>query len=331
VPAHAGRLRPLERCVFTLLFALMASFVVAVAFMATTSQGHLLLTGPSVAQQPVSAGIGANKVGQGSARRLTAGQRTRSGHATSRGGRDASASLERAHQLDARLAVALRPVLGAHPGRLAVGVVDLRTGATVSYDAGEPIRAGGVVTADILAALLLQHQRADTPVSDREAELAASMIENGSGSAATQLWSLVGGARGLATANATLKLRGTIPAPADWTWTSTTVADQLQLLADFVEPSSPLRPSARDYALGLMANSGVGQRWGVLAAAGPHTTGAVSNAELHGPAWVIGSVGVIQRNGDELLVAVLSDRNPAQVPAVTAVQAAALKAIGLAG
>lgn len=315
---------------FTLVFALMAGFVVAVAFMATTSRGHVLLTGPSVAP-PIAAGLSHQQVGQGSAGRSTAAKQTRSGDVTSRGGGDAAGKTARVHQLDARLAAALRPVLGAHPGRLAVGVVDLRTGTTVTYDAGEPIRGGGVVTADILAALLLQHQQAGTPVSDREAELAASMIENGSDPAATQLWTLVGGAGGLAKANATLKLRGTIPAPGDWTWTSTTVADQLQLLADFVEPSSPLRASARDYALGLMADAGPGQRWGVLAAASAHTAGAVNNAELHGPAWVIGSIGVIQRNGDELLVAVLSDRNPAQVPAVTAVQTAALKAVGLVG
>jgi hypothetical protein len=331
VPAHAGRLRPLERCVFTLVFVLMVGFVVAVAFMATTSRGHLLLTGPSVAPRTIAGGLSHQQVGQGSASRSTAHEQTRSGHVTNRGGGSTPASGARVQQLDERLAAALRPVLGADPGRLAVGAVDLTTGATVGYDAKVQIRGGGVVTADILAALLLQHQQAGTPVSDQEAELAASMIENGSVPAATQLWNLIGGPRGLATANATLKLRGTIPAPGDWTWTSTTVADQLQLLADFVAPGSPLRSSARDYALGLMASAAAGQRWGVLAAASAHTAGAVSNAELHGPAWVIGSVGVIQRNGDELLVAVLSDRNPAQVPAVTAVQMAALKAVGVIG
>jgi hypothetical protein len=332
VPAHAGRLRPLQRCVFTLVFGLMAAFVVVVAFMATTSQGHLLLTGPSVAPSPIQQyGLGQRHVGQGSARGSTAGRGTAADYASSRGGRDAVTNRADARQLDARLASALRPVLGAHPGRLAVGVVDLRTGATVSYDAGVPIRGGGVVTADILATLLLQHQQAGIPVSNREAELAADMVENGSVPAATQLWNLVGGASGVAAANATLKLHTTTPAPADWTWTSTTVADQLQLLADLVEPSSPLRAAARDYALGLMTNGAGAQRWGVLAAAGTHTAGAVSNGELQGPAWVVGSIGVIQRNGDELLVAVLSDRNPAQAPAVAAVKAAALKAVGVVG
>ena len=331
MPAHAGRLRPLERCVFTLVFALMAGFVAVVAFMATTSQGHLLLTGPSVAPRTVAAELKGPTAGQASGSGSTAGHQSQSRHAARDGNRDAAATGPSVQQLDALLATALQPLLGAHPGRLAVGVVDLRTGAMVSYDAGTPIRGGGVVTADILATLLLQHQQAGTPVSDSEAELAADMIENGSVQAATQLWNLVGGAQGLATANVTLKLHGTTPAPSDWTWTSTTVADQLQLLADLVEPSSPLRQAARDYALGLMADGAAGQRWGVLAAASAHTRGAVSNGELVGPAWVVGSIGVIQHNGIELLVAVLSDRNPSQLPAVTAVQAAATKAVGVLG
>jgi hypothetical protein len=334
VPAHAGRLRPLERCVFMLVFAVMGGFVVAMAFMATTSQGHLLLTGPSVTSRTVAAGANRVDAAQGTVSGPVAGHKAQSGRRTGSAGHEASARSTTgasAQQLDARLAAALGPVLGDHPGRLAVGVVDLKTGATASYDADQPIRGGDVVTTDILAALLLEHQQAGTPVSGREAQLAADMIENGSVTAATQLWSMVGGAPGLAAANAALKLRGTVPARADWTWTSTTVADQLQLLADLVQPDSPLHSAARDYALGLMTDSAAGQRWGVLAGASAHTAAAVNDGRLVGPAWVVGSIGVIQHNGNELLVAVLSDRNPAEVPALTAVQAAVLKAVGIVG
>src|SRR5215468_7221598 len=85
VPAHAGRLRPLERCIFTMVFALMASFVVLVAFMATTTRGHLLLTGPATTGLPVVAGLNGSTVqdptaGSGSA------QSTETHHASSRRG-----------------------------------------------------------------------------------------------------------------------------------------------------------------------------------------------------------------------------------------------------
>ena len=319
---------------FILVFAVMGGFVVAMAFMATTSQGHLLLTGPSATSRTVAAGVKRDQPMLGTIDHSTAGHTTQSAHATSSGGHEASARTARgatAQQLDARLSSELQPVLGDNPGRLAVGVVDLKTGATASYDADQPIRGGEVVTTDILAAMLLEHQQAGTPVSGREAQLATQMIDDGSVAAATQLWSLVGGAPGLAAANATLKLRGTTPARLDWTWTSTTVADQLQLLADLVEPGSPLRSAARDYALGLMTDGAAGQRWGVLAGASAHTAAAVNDGRLVGPAWVVGSIGVIQHNGNELLVAVLSDRNPAEAPALTAVQAAVLKAVGIVG
>jgi hypothetical protein len=318
VPAHAGRLRPLERCIFTLVFALMASFVVLVAFMATTTRGHLLLAGPAV-EIPVASGLTVQAPTGGSG---PAGP--------SRAADEDSQSRARVPSplvLSAALAGALRPVVGSDPGQLAVGVVDLNSGAAAAYDAGAPIRGGAIVTTDILAALLLQHQHAGASLSDRDAQLAADMIENSSTAAANQLWTAIGGAPGLAVANATLKLRDTSVAPGQsWTSAKTTVADQLQLLADLAGPKSPLDSASRDYALGLMANVAVQQPWGVLAAATTGMPGAISDGSLLGPRWVIGSIGVIQRHGHELLVAVLSDRNPAEGPALSAARAAVLAA-----
>jgi len=320
VPAHAGRLRPLERCIFTLVFGFMLSFVVLVAFMATTARGHLLLTGPSVAGLPVAAGL------KGSALQAPTNGSARSSQEHHAGNR-LRGQVPSPQKLSAALTEALQPVLGTDPGQLAVGVVDLNSGAAATYNAAAVIRGGGVVTTDILAALLLQHQQARTGLSNHEAELAADMIENDSTAAANQLWTIIGGAAGLAAANVTLKLRDTSLMPgADWTWTRTTVADQLQLLADFAAPQSPLDSASRDYALGLMTSVTVPQPWGVLAAATAGTPGAVADGWLLGPRWVIGSIGVIQHDGHELLVAVLSDRNPAESPAVSAARAAVLAA-----
>jgi hypothetical protein len=320
VPAHAGRLRPLERCIFTAVFGLMASFVVLVAFMATTAQGHLLLTGPSVAARPVPAGLTGPTVQGGS---TGSAGRSRTHHQ----GSQPRGHVPSPQVLSAALAGALRPVLGTDPGQLAVGVVDLSSGAVATYNAGAVIRGGAIVSTDILAALLLQHQQTGTRLSDHEAELAAAMIEDGSTTATGELWTAIGGAPGLAAANATLKLRNTTLAPgASWTWTKTTVADQLQLLADIAGPQSPLDSAARGYAFGLMTSVSVAKPWGAVAAATTGTTVAVADGSLVGPRWVIGSIGVIMRNGHELLVAVLSDHNPAEGPALSAAQIAVLAA-----
>lgn len=321
MPAHAGRLRPVERCVFTVVFATMASFVVLVAFMASTTRGHLLLTGPSVAQPPVAAGLTIR-----AARGGTVTSRPQAGHAGSGKAGTLLAGAE-AQRLDAQLAGALQPVLGGDPGQLAVGVIDVSSGATATFDATVPIRGGAIVTTDILAALLLMHQEAGTPVSNRQAELAADMMAGDSASATSQLWDIVGGAGGLAAANAALKLRDTTLAPGgSWMLTKTTVADQLQLLADLTTAESPLKSAARDYALGLMANVAAAHPWGVLAAGSPGAPGAIVDGSLLGPRWVIGSIGVVERHGHELLIAVLSDRNPAEAPAVSAARAAVVAA-----
>jgi hypothetical protein len=319
VPAHAGRLRPLERCIFTAVFALMASFVVLVAFMATTTRGHLLLAGPSVTELPVASGLTVPEPDSVVGTAAPSATRHRDSEAR---GQVPSPTL-----LSAALAGALQTILGSDQGQLAVGVVDLSSGAAATYNASAPIRGGALVTTDILAALLLQHQRAGARLTDRDAQLAAEMIENDSTTAADQLWTVVGGAPGLAAANATLKLRDTSVAPGQgWTLSTTTVADQLQLLADIAGPKSPLDSASRDYALGLMSSVTAPQPWGVLAAATTGTPGAISDGYLLGPRWVIGSIGIIQRNGHELLVAVLSDRNPAEGSAVSAARAAVLAA-----
>jgi hypothetical protein len=294
----------------------MASFVVFVSFLANTTRGHALLTGPAVAERLVPSGLNPQKPAPDS----VPGR-----HGSTAGRRTPRAAVQ---HLDAELAAALQPVVSGDAGRLAVGVIDLTSGTSAMFNAAQSLRGGAIVTTDILAALLLQHQQAGTQLSAGQDRLAAAMMQDGDNAATTQLWTMIGGARGLAAANATLRLRDTTMASpgASWAWTKTTIADQLQLLADLTGRTSPLDVAARNYALGLMASATMAQRSDVLGAATAGAPGAVTDGSLVGPHWVIGSIGVIRRAGQELLVAVLSDRNLAQAPAVNAARAAALAA-----
>lgn len=303
----------------------MACFVILVALLAGTARGHVLISGPLFAERTVPYGLNPPKADQKELRQRTAGS-----HASPGGHHQLSAGPD-TELNDAELATALKPVVGSDPGQFAVGVIDLTTGASATYKSGTGLRDGGLVTADILAALLLQHQLAGTRLSASEAGLAASMMDDGNSAATLQLWDLIGGAPGLAAANATLKLHDTsmmAVGRGSWMWNRTTVADQLQLLADFTGSHSPLDAVYRDFALGLMA-SATAHPWDVLAAASAGMPGAVADGSLFGPRWVIGSIGVIERNGHELLVAVLSDHNPAQGQALSAARAAALTAASL--
>src|SRR5258708_5067514 len=175
-----------------------------------------------------------------------------------------------------QLATALAPVLRGRDS-IAVGVVDGRTGGIFGGD--RVFHTGSIVSADILAVLLLQHQQAGTTMSVQQRELAAKMIENGDDDAAAALWNAIGRATGLAAANRVLHLDHTVPGDAA-RLTSTTVGDQLRLLAQLTSPGSPLPAASRSYELGLRRHLAAGPHWRITAAAAPGSWPAVSHRSL---------------------------------------------------
>jgi hypothetical protein len=65
----------------------------------------------------------------------------------------------------------------------------------------------------------------------------------------------------------------------------------------------------------------------VAAAASPATAYAVSDGSRPDPSlWLADSIGVIQRDGHELLIAVLSERNRTQAEGTRVVRAAVMAA-----
>jgi hypothetical protein len=227
------------------------------------------------------------------------------------------------------LAAALTPVLRRYGGGLAVGVADSRTGTTAVYGSTRTFRTASIVKADILAALLLQHQQANTKLSDQERASATEMMDDNDENAATTLWTAIGGAAGLRDANRALHLSHTTPgADGRWGHTSTTAGDQLQLLADLTSARSPLSPLSRSYELGLMRHVSAGQGWGVTAA-GSGGSPAVKNGWMtdSDAAWVVNSIGVITDAGHTVLVAVLSDDQASESAGISADEAAAKAAV----
>jgi hypothetical protein len=321
-PAHAGRLRPWERSVFALVFVLMAGFVVLITMSA--ARGHGRDTDRTSAAG--SATIGVDRQGNGVAQ--PAGLPRSDSRGAARGRTDAAASAQQSAALDARLAAAVRRATQGDAGQLAVGVIDTSTGAAAEYHPARHFHTASIVKVDILAALLLQHQRAGTSLSNGQAGLASAMIEDSNDTAASDLYTAIGGASGLQAADAALKLTDTVT-NAYWGLTSTTVTDQLQLLRDLTSASA-LGSAGRDYVLGLMANVEAGQQWGVPAAATPGTSFAVKDGWLPDPQlWAINSIGVIDDHGHELLIVVLSKDNPTEAGGIAMAQAAAVAAAGV--
>jgi len=320
-PAHAGRLRLRDRFVFTLVFALMATFVVVV-MVSSAEAGKLTPHSAAGTSRTAAAGVTAPKAGEGQGGAGPTYQRAQSG------GNDRVGRILRQAKLDKRLTAALRPVIGDSPARIAVGVIDKSTGTEACYQCGRYLYAGSIIKADILAILLLQHQQAGTSLTGSEDSLAAQMIESADASPAASLLRLAGGEAAIRAANTALHLRHTLPRAArSWGLTSTTVADQLRLLTDLTAAGSPLHKTARAYELSLMADMQAGRSWGVPAAATGGTSYAVMDAWLAGPRlWDVNSIGVVVHDGQQLLIAVLSESNPSEAGGIARNQAAAVAA-----
>jgi beta-lactamase class A len=318
-PGHAGRLPLWERVTFAVVFALMLVFVILISVSGAHARSQARraagLAKPGPARGPASAAPArpGGRDGAGLAAR-------RNQPADDDGG-------ARSRAWNRGLAAALAPVLARQTGHLAVGVIDETTGVTAVYGGALRFHTASIVKADILATLLLHAERARTPLTDQEADLAAPMIEASDDDAATTLWNLAGAAAGVADANVTLGLRHTTTgADGYWGLTSTTVGDQLRLLRDLTSAHSPLDRASRDYELGLMRDVEADQRWGVGAAATPGTAFAIKNGWLpDGPAqlWVINSIGSVDHGGDRLLMAVLSSDQPTKAVGIAQDQAAA--------
>jgi hypothetical protein len=310
-PAHAGKLPAWERLVFAVVFAMMVAFVVVVTVAVARS-------GPPQASGRVRPPAGAATGGGSQTGRVQPAEAK---------GPDPADSDSRA-RLDRKLTHALRTVIAADPGHLAVGVIDTASGAEAVYGAHRAFHTASIVKADILATLLLQNQQAGTPVSDQEAAQAVPMIENSDDDAATDLWQQIGTGDALAAANVQLGLSHTVPGPTGyWGLTRTTVVDQLRLLTDLTARKSPLTTASKDYELGLMENVQQGQQWGVSAAATPGTSYAVKDGWLPDPSlWVINSIGVVLHDGHQLLIAVLSNDQPTEAAGIATVSAAAAAA-----
>jgi beta-lactamase class A len=296
--------------VFAVVFAVMASYVLVVSVSAARAgQADVAAAGKS----------GVTSTG-------------RTGHRPAARHHGAIRPVHRPRSLDASLAAAMRPVARSDHGDIAVGVFDETSGKQASFHGGMRFHSASVENADMLATLLLQYQRAGMSLSPYAAMLATNMMEYSDNYAANAVWDLEGGLAGLQAANKTLGLRQTrLGAAGYWGLTSTTVRDQLRLLADLTGSHSPLHAAARRYALGLMSAAISGQRWGacaILPKAASHGTGcAIRDGWVPDPVrWVINSIGVVRLHGQELLIAVLSKGNRTESGGTSLVRAAAVAA-----
>ncbi|WP_406114639.1 serine hydrolase [Kitasatospora purpeofusca] len=222
---------------------------------------------------------------------------------------------------------ALHSTVDRAEGAVSVAVTDLGTGQSLSYGGpGHDFATASIVKLDILAALLLRTQDLGSTPTAAQRDLATTMIENSDNDSATGLWDEIGADAGLDAANARFGLTAT-EAGQDGYWglTSTTADDQLRLLRQVFTDDSLLSAASRTYIQELLDQVEDDQRWGVGAAA---SNGGyeVKNGWLPRDTdglWVINSIGRVERDGHELLIAVVSDGNTTDTDGMDLVESVA--------
>ncbi|MFF7593104.1 serine hydrolase [Kitasatospora purpeofusca] len=230
-------------------------------------------------------------------------------------------------------AAALHSAVDRAEGAVSVAVTDLGTGQSLSYGGpGHGFATASIVKLDILAALLLRTQDLGRTPTAAQRDLATTMIENSDNDSATGLWDEIGADPGLDAANARFGLTAT-EAGQDGYWglTSTTADDQLRLLRQVFTDDSLLSPASRAYIRELLDQVEDDQRWGVGAAASDGGF-EVKNGWLPRDTdglWVINSIGRVERDGHELLIAVVSDGNPTDTDGMDLVESVARAAAEL--
>ncbi|MEU9364684.1 serine hydrolase [Streptomyces avermitilis] len=230
---------------------------------------------------------------------------------------------------NALLAKAMKSVTVEDGADVSVAVLDLDSGDSASYGDGT-FDTASIVKVDILATLLLQAQDANRHLTAQEKTYATAMIEDSDNASASALWTAIGRADGLGSANQRFGLEGTEGGDGElWGLTQTTAADQLALLQQVFGENSELSEASRTYLQGLMGEIATDQHWGVSAAA-DGSKWALKNGWLARSTtglWDINSIGRVTVNGHAYLVAALSNGNTTKAKGISLVEAAAQAAV----
>jgi hypothetical protein len=179
---------------------------------------------------------------------------------------------------------------------------------------------------DILATLLseAQAQGVTTLPSDQQV-LAQQMIEESNDDDAQDLWDFEGGATAVGHFDAEAGLTKTTPDTAgSWGLSTTTAADQVQLVRTIAYPNSVLTAASRSYELGLMTNVDPTQAWGISYGVSSAATVAIKNGwvtlDNQSPPWQVNSIGWVDGDGRNYVIAVLVNGETTEEEGIQTIQ-----------
>jgi len=211
--------------------------------------------------------------------------------------------------------------LHSRDGNDTAAVLDVSTGTTWMYNPGVAQDTASIVKVDIMATLLAQQTAASGTIPSAEQSLLTSMIEVSDNDSATSLWNSVGGPTAIDAFNRSIGMVGTTPSTClvcagfqwpGWGLTTTTAADQLALLRAVLFPSPLISATDRAEAVNLLENITPSEDWGVSGGVPSGVTIALKNGwvPVSDGTWQINSIGWVDGDGRNYLIAVLTDENP---------------------
>jgi beta-lactamase class A len=213
--------------------------------------------------------------------------------------------------------------LAGVPDDLTAAVYDAATGRLSVYHPGVAQDTASIMKVDILATLLAQSQSDGTALSPAVQGLSTAMIEQSDNNDAQALWNAEGGATAVSAFDATAGLSQTTPDAAGyWGLSTTTAADQVQLLRQIAYPSAVLTPTSRSYELGLMSNVESGQAWGISSGVAPGVAVALKDGwlPLDAGGWQVNSEGYVDGDGRDYIIAVLTDGNGTEADGIDTIE-----------
>jgi beta-lactamase class A len=210
--------------------------------------------------------------------------------------------------------------LAGRSGNVTAAVYNEETGTTFEYHPTFTDDTASIIKVDILATLLSQGQKDGAPLSEDEQELATQMIEASNNDAATELWDDAGAQTGVAAFDALVGMPNTVP-NYEWGLTTTTALDQVTLVRHVAYPNALLTNASRAYELGLMENIDAGENWGISYGVPSGVTVALKNGWLpESSGWHINSIGFVDGDGKNYVIAVLTDDNPSESYGINTIQ-----------
>jgi hypothetical protein len=217
----------------------------------------------------------------------------------------------------------LRAYLAGRPTTGAVEVRDLVTGRQYGYRADKTYDSASVVKIAIMAATLRQQEQAGRALTTAQKSLLARMIGKSDNGAATRLWNRLGRGDAMDRFLADAGMTHTKAGPKGyWGLTQITAADEVVLMAHLARPSALLTEEGRTYARKLMASVDPSQDWGVSAGPGRGVTVELKNGWLPRGrrGWAVHSVGHVQGDGRDYLIAVLTLDNGSESKGISSVE-----------